>query len=110
MTFNEYQKEVWDLALPQCKNPTYMALGLGEAGEVQGKIKKVLRGDTMHMTANEVSAYHLKIKAELGDLQYYLAGLAACYGYTLEEIAIANIDKLHDRRERGVLQGDGDNR
>ncbi len=46
MTFNEYQKEVWDLALPQCKNPTYMALGLGEAGEVQGMLRLHSRRDS----------------------------------------------------------------
>jgi len=104
MTFDEYQEAVWDLALPQCKDMTYMALGLGEAGEIQGKIKKILRGD------KTIDQQREGLKGELGDLLYYVAGEARALGLTLSEVAEYNIEKLHDRRERGVLQGDGDNR
>lgn len=31
-------------------------------------------------------------------------------GITLGNVANANIEKLHDRQERGVLSGSGDNR
>jgi len=106
MTFDEYQNEVWDLALPQCKNATYMALGLGESGEIQGKIKKTLRGDK----SLEDPVVKVAIGYELGDLLYYVAGTAKTLGLSLHEIAQMNISKLHDRRQRGVLQGDGDNR
>jgi NTP pyrophosphatase (non-canonical NTP hydrolase) len=103
-TFNEYQDAVWDLALPQCRDTTYAALGLGEAGEVQGKIKKVLRGDKSWPEQIEA------IKSELGDLQYYIALTAATLGLSLQDIADSNILKLRDRRQRGVIQGDGDTR
>lgn len=113
-SLNEYQGFVWDLALPQCKNATYMALGLGEAGEVQGRHKKLLRGDYRGQDADSVRAKHdeysLLLKKELGDLLFYVAGMARASGFTLAEIATSNIEKLHDRRARGVLQGDGDNR
>ncbi len=105
MKFNEYQKQVWDLALPQCKSYTYMALGLGEAGEVQNKIKKILRGDK---TLDDIT--WAELANELGDLLYYVAGTARALGIELQYIADTNIEKLYDRRKRGVLQGDGDNR
>lgn len=111
--FDEYQDKAWDLALPQCKNATYMVLGLGEAGEIQGKHKKLLRGDYEGNDASgelKTEALRNDIKAELGDLQWYIAGTAKAYGIKLSEIAESNISKLNDRRRRGVLQGSGDNR
>lgn len=39
-----------------------------------------------------------------------VADLCACCGFTLEEVALANVAKLTSRRERGVLKGSGDNR
>ena len=50
------------------------------------------------------------IKLELGDVLWYVAQLSSELGYELEEIAVANIDKLSSRVERGVISGDGDNR
>ena len=32
------------------------------------------------------------------------------YGLTLEEVMQQNLDKLTSRRERGVIDGNGDNR
>lgn len=40
----------------------------------------------------------------------YLASLALWCGVTLEEVARLNIEKLNDRRDRGVLHGSGDSR
>ena len=80
---------------------SYLALGLGEAGEVQGKIKKWLRDS--HIDKVEVCA-------ELGDLLWYVARIADELDISLEHIARANISKLADRKTRGTLQGNGDNR
>lgn len=103
MNFNEYQKLTYELALPQCKTKEYMVLGLAnEAGEVAGVMKKLLRDNTP-----EVKQI---MKKELGDVFWYLAGTASEFGLSLEEVAEENIRKLHDRRDRGVLQGSGDNR
>ena len=102
MELNEYQRKAFETALPTTKNEPYMALGIGnEAGEVQGKIKKRLRGDKV---------YSDDIAKEIGDVLWYCAGLATVLGYDLDEIAQQNIDKLESRKVRGKLQGDGDSR
>jgi NTP pyrophosphatase (non-canonical NTP hydrolase) len=50
------------------------------------------------------------IAAELGDVLWYCAALAGDLGFTLGEVAEANISKLQSRKDRGTLQGSGDNR
>lgn len=84
----------------------YCALGLGEAGEVQGKVKKILRDSNGVLTDDKKEA----IAAELGDLLWYVAAMADALGVPLETIARANIAKLADREARGVIKGDGDSR
>lgn len=84
----------------------YVALGLGEAGEVQGKVKKILRDDDFIVTDEKREA----IALELGDVLWYVARMADELGYSLQQIADKNIEKLFDRAERGVLGGSGDYR
>lgn len=86
---------------------TYLALGLsGEAGEVAGKVKKIVRDQGSYLTlANKAD-----IAKELGDVQWYLARLSAAVGRTLSSIAEDNVIKLRSRAQRGVLGGSGDNR
>ncbi len=50
------------------------------------------------------------LKAELGDVLWYMAQVATELDLTLDEIAEYNIAKLMDRLERGKIKGDGDNR
>ena len=50
------------------------------------------------------------LKAELGDVLWYIAQVATELGLSLDEIAEYNIAKLYDRLERGKIRGDGDNR
>ena len=85
---------------------SYASLGMGEAGEVQGKVKKVIRDSGGEIT-DEVRA---KIAGELGDTLWYLAATADEFGLDLGEIAQGNLDKLLDRKARGVISGSGDNR
>lgn len=84
----------------------YTMLGLGEAGELQGKAKKILRDDDFVLTDERREA----MAAELGDVLWYVAMAANELGYELEEIAQDNLSKLSSRSERGVIGGSGDDR
>ena len=110
MDFNEYQDKAVSTAIYPGKGGVYglayVGLGLGEAGEVQGKIKKVLRDDAGELTEQA----RLSIAKEAGDLLWYLAALADEIGVPLEIIATINLNKLGDRAARGVLGGSGDER
>lgn len=107
-TFFEYQDKARDYAFyPTDMLIVYPVLGLvGEAGEVADKIKKVYRDNY-----KKFDKEHCKeIAQELGDVLWYLANLASDLGYSLEDIADMNIEKLSSRKERGTLSGNGDNR
>ncbi len=107
MKLNEYQEAARKTANYRIDDIIiYPALGLAsEAGEVAGKVKKVLRD----FNGNFNSQKH-KIADELGDVLWYVAVLAEDIGYTLEEIAQMNIDKLASRQERNQIHGSGDER
>lgn len=104
LTFDEYQEAAATTAVyPAPVAKEYLLLGLlSEAGEIAGKYKKVLRGDG----AIDAEA----IKQELGDVLWYLSGLAREFGFSLEDVAEANLTKLIDRAQRGVIMGNGDKR
>ena len=103
--FADYQKSAMDLRLNHDNRITYATLGLvGEAGELANKVKKLLRGDPQR---EELMA---GIRAEMGDVLWYLAALADDLGSDLSEIAGENINKLHSRQNRGKLLGGGDER
>jgi NTP pyrophosphatase (non-canonical NTP hydrolase) len=109
MDFNEYQTKSRKTAkYPAIGHPViYPALGLvNEAGEVAGKIKKVFRDKDGQISEETRQA----LKAELGDVLWYVAQVATELDVSLEEIAEYNIAKLYDRLARGKIQGDGDNR
>jgi len=109
MNFSDYQTKSRKTAgYPAIGHPViYPALGLvNEAGEVAGKIKKVFRDKDGHISAETREA----LKAELGDVLWYISQVATELGLSLDEIAEANIAKLLDRSKRGKIKGDGDNR
>jgi len=109
MDFNDYQKTSRTTAqYPAIGHPViYPALGLvNEAGEVAGKIKKIFRDKSGVIGEAEREA----LKAELGDVLWYLAQVATELDLPLDEIAEANLAKLLDRQARGKIKGDGDNR
>lgn len=109
LTFDSYQDSAAATAVyPQVgKNIAYPALGLGgEAGEVQNKVKKVLRDDGGVLTPDKRDA----IADEIGDVLWYAAVLAREIGASLEDIALRNIEKLKRRAASGTLQGSGDKR
>lgn len=110
MNMNQYQTQAESTAIYPGKGSVsglaYVGLGLGECGEVQGKIKKVLRDNGGVLG----DAARIEIMKELGDVLWYVAMVASEIAVDLESIARQNLAKLADRAERGVLTGSGDNR
>ena len=108
MDFKAYQRAAARTAIyGERHRVVYPALGLAsEAGEVAGKIKKVLRDQDGDFGAAPLDA----LRDELGDVLWYLATLATDLGLSLDEIAERNLDKLASRAERGRIGGDGDRR
>ena len=77
-------------------------LGLvGEAGEVAEKIKKKVRDGNIDIQG---------LQKELGDVIFYWYALHGALGLDPEETIKMNKEKLSSRKERGVIQGNGDNR
>jgi NTP pyrophosphatase (non-canonical NTP hydrolase) len=108
MDLNDYQKAARRTAIyAEEHRVIYPALGLAsEAGEVAGKIKKVLRDQGGDFAKAPLEA----IRDELGDVLWYVAVLAADLGLALDEIAAENLAKLSSRKQRGRLSGGGDRR
>ena len=108
MRLSDYQKWTSETAIyPKNESVVYTALGLaGEAGEVANVVKKILRDDNGIVTEEKQE----KLKAEIGDVCWYLARLADELGLELEDILDANVFKLMDRKNRNQFRGSGDNR
>lgn len=110
MTFKEYQKRALTTVLTtddQFKDLLHWVLGInGESGEIAEKVKKIIR-DKKGQVSDEDKA---ELAKEIGDVLWYLAVFAEDLGMSLDDIAAANLDKLHSRKQRGVLGGSGDNR
>ena len=85
---------------------SYASNGLGEVGEIQGKIKKLIRD-----AGGEISEEAKKeISKEIGDVLWYVMAICEEFDLRMEDVAQQNINKLFSRMERGVLGGSGDNR
>jgi NTP pyrophosphatase (non-canonical NTP hydrolase) len=109
MDFSTYQTQSRTTAKypPIGHGVIYPVLGLtNEAGEVAGKVKKIFRDKNGLIGEAERAA----LKAELGDVLWYLAQVCTELDLSLEEVAESNLAKLFDRQERGVIRGEGDNR
>jgi hypothetical protein len=111
-TFAEYQDTVAGTAIyPESGTGSvnalvYLGLGLGEAGEIQGKLKKILRDDKGTLTLERIN----EILFEAGDLLWYLTRLAEELGRDLSYMAWLNANKLAARAHLGTIQGSGDHR
>lgn len=99
MTLNEYQKEAMRTVsgIVEINSENLMlqgAMGLnGEAGEVIDILKKYM------FQGHDLDKDH--IAKECGDCLWYLAILAKGAGYTLDEIAEMNKEKLRKRYPDG---------
>lgn len=113
MDFDEYQKRAAKYDRFE-KTTDLMAPGLlekvmgvaGEAGEVADKFKKIIRDKDGKASEED----RQEIVKELGDVMWYLAGIARYMEVDFSEVAKRNLDKLEDRIQRGKIGGSGDNR
>lgn len=121
MTLNEYQEEAMKTCMPSCDNFSYMMLNLvGEVGELASKIAKMQRSGWMNfskdgdiepqMSFAEWADFSDELMKEAGDILWQLTGLCKVMGWTLEDVAKGNLEKLASRAKRGVIDGNGDNR
>lgn len=112
MTLDEYQRRARETALyPRHARILYPSLKLaGEAGEVTEKLGKLIR-DEGYVPGTDLSeAQRDALAKELGDVLWYVANLAADLGMPLDTVAARNLEKLADRKQRGVIGGSGDDR
>lgn len=107
-TFDEYEELIRETAIypgagtGESLPLAYTALGLvGEAGEFSEKVKKLIRDGVFN---RDLAA------KELGDVLWYLTAAANELRFSLQDIAEINMVKLLSRKERGTLQGNGDER
>jgi NTP pyrophosphatase (non-canonical NTP hydrolase) len=73
----------------------------GETGEVMELLKKRVRDGVLDID---------KLEKELGDVIYYWVMLCRQFGLTPSKVLATNIQKIEDRRARGVLRGSGSDR
>ena len=115
-----------------CSNFSYMALNLvGEVGEFASKVAKAIRKGQMSIGSpeaqdkmfpnellfnsdnqgdEELGLCIKELRKEAGDILWQLSGLCKVMGWSLEDVAQENLDKLASRQARGVIDGNGDNR
>lgn len=110
MTLDEYQKKALstNINLADKKTVFYDRMfGLvGEAGEMADKVKKWIRDEGADWDKLDKQM----MMDELGDVLWYVATLADTLGFSFEEAAQRNVDKLASRQQRGKLSGAGDHR
>ena len=108
MEFNNYQHRCQATAMyPADRALEYLGLGLvSEAGEVAGKIKKLIRDHNSELTPELAD----QISFELGDVLWYIAQLCTELKTNMGKVAIDNIQKLSHRKLSNTIKGEGDNR
>lgn len=129
MELNQYQEKAMTTCMPSSENFSYMFLNLvGEVGEFASKIAKAIRkkqvsiggqsslnrniltvrGDSPETMNFDVLAFDSELKKEAGDILWQLSGVCSVMGWSLEEIAQMNLDKLAARKAVGTIDGNGD--
>lgn len=121
LTLNDYQCLAMKTCMDSCQNESYMLLNLvGEVGEFASKMAKAIRKGkavidrnrfstergTESMTEQEIT----DMRKECGDILWQIAGLCSVMGWSLEDVCRENLAKLADRKQRGVIDSNGDNR
>jgi NTP pyrophosphatase (non-canonical NTP hydrolase) len=106
MKMNQYQDLTARTALyfdDVVEEITAWTMGIaGESGEVADIVKKAV----WHNHPWD----HQKLAYELGDLLFYIARLSNVIGYSLDEVAVMNQQKLYSRYPNGFNSEDSINR
>lgn len=125
LTMNGYQEAAMKTCMSTCDNFSYMMLNLiGEVGELASKVAKDIRKGNVDIDTGKGYTSELmpnmpfdewvvrsdEYMAEAGDILWQLSGLCRVMGWELEDVAKANLAKLASRMQRGVIDGEGDNR
>lgn len=102
MTLNQYQREAErTMPMESDRFPLFYSatmtlhalFGLGaEVGELYGLYQKIYQGHELDME---------HAKKELGDILWMVAEFATANGWTLEDVAMTNINKLRLRYPNG---------
>ena len=122
MELNKYQESAMTTCMPSSENFSYMFLNLvGEVGEFASKVAKALRKETgmmdgpnfyyyKHQDESTPSSEELynELKKEAGDILWQLSGVCSVMGWTLEDVAQMNLNKLAARKKAGTIDGSGD--
>lgn len=114
--------------MPSCENLSYMLLNLvGEVGEFSSKIAKAIRKEDVYIGGQkdmkglsrlciyphfvgQFLEWDEELMKEAGDIMWQLFGVFSAMGWTAEQVAAGNLEKLASRAKRGKIDGDGDNR
>lgn len=122
MTLNQYQEQAMTTCLPPSENFSYMFLNLvGEVGEFASKIAKHIRKKEMSIGGrtlpNSLQATDdlpsileadSALEKEAGDILWQLSGLCSVMGWSLDDVAKHNLEKLAARKQNGTIAGSGD--
>ena len=118
LTLNEYQKRAMSTCMPSSEIFSYMFLNLvGEVGEFASKVAKAIRKGNAEISHSKLSrigdtdmlaTQDEELKKEAGDILWQLSGVCSVMGWSLEDIAQMNLDKLAARKAVGTIDGNGD--
>ena len=115
---NEYQKMAMGTCMETSNNWSYMFLNLvGEVGEFASKVAKAIRKGNAEISHNKLSrigdtdmlaTQEEELKKEAGDILWQISGVCSIMGWSLEDVAQMNLDKLYARKAIGTIDGNGD--
>lgn len=118
MELKDYQNKAMTTCMESSNNFSYMFLNLvGEVGELASKVAKDIRKGNAYISGSndlyyndfpELSQHEVELMKEAGDILWQLSGLCTVMGWSLEDVAQMNLDKLAARKAVGTIDGCGD--
>lgn len=118
MELEDYQNKAMTTCMESSNNFSYMFLNLvGEVGELASKVAKDIRKGNAYISGSndlyyndfpELSQHEVELMKEAGDILWQLSGLCTVMGWSLEDVAQMNLDKLAARKAVGTIDGCGD--